>query len=947
MAKVQRNIRLHYGGIFVGNSVIEGMDLYNWVGGTYVDVENACLESHTVDGIMKLFTMNCPLEESMNLRFYYMVGGNRFELDKDMEVQFAWTISSNGGVDLLRNLYCVSDLGLSSPSISVSQSRSLSKVVTHVEEAFNLEKAPPAVTTHEFNLPVLNEMELEFNEQSDTSEFGQSSQQVSFSQLHEMYNSDFEKTESDSEYDPDEDESDNSVESEELHLEDELEQAQCLPELQDFLQRTYDCTEENPCLTKDVSFQDDIDVVVGQEWKTIQDAREHVRLYGIKKKFEIKFKVNNIDKLICICKVEKCPWRCYIRRTNDGHTAICKSIIEDHTCENDGNNKNSLASSDWIANVIEDEIKRHHTSFTGKDIIKLVWHKFHVTINYWKAWFARGKALENLYGNYEESYMRIPDLCREILKSNPGSIVKWEADEVTHSFKYCCVAFKSSLEGWRKACRPLIGLDGCFLKGKYLGACLVAVGMDGNNGLFPLAFFIGRKEDGYNWNKFLEILSPEFKKHPLPLTITSDRAPSLISAIETYLGECSQRSCFRHIFKNMSKYWRGDNIRLKAYICAQSYTEVHFQNNLTKLEEAASGSSQYLMEIGQSLWCRAFFDKVCKSDHLTNNFTESFNKFIKETRDKPICSLVMEVAFLIMRVMFERKRNSDEWDDSGVVPRVQSKLVEYIAKEHDFTTDTSGNGKYSVRKFTGEHWTLDLYNQQCSCGEWQITGIPCVHGVHVIRRHRLNMVQFCNPMLTVKAYKIAYGNNINPIPHQNDWPKNRIKGHDEKNIPDFDKRGVKRCGKCAAFGHNSRTCLGGPTRNQAMAETSGARGTNRGGSVNRGPGGSTAFRPPRAQRSNSIRGGVTSGRGRYGGTTYRGRGTGNTSRGRGGVTTNGGRGRANDARGGRSQEGATASTFRPPIIIPKRIPPPKDTTAAVGTYKKRKIFFPPSVNFLP
>ncbi|KAF5175366.1 hypothetical protein FRX31_035047, partial [Thalictrum thalictroides] len=50
-----------------------------------------------------------------------------------------------------------------------------------------------------------------------------------------------------------------------------------------------------------------------------------------------------------------------------------------------------------------------------------------------------------------------------------------------------------------KGLRPLIGIDGCFLKGKYGGACLTMIALDGNNDMFPLGFYIGLSEDTENW----------------------------------------------------------------------------------------------------------------------------------------------------------------------------------------------------------------------------------------------------------------------------------------------------------------------------------------------------------------------------------------------------------------------------------------------------------------
>jgi hypothetical protein len=203
-----------------------------------------------------------------------------------------------------------------------------------------------------------------------------------------------------------------------------------------------------------------------------------------------------------------------------------------------------------------------------------------------------------------------------------------------------------SLEGWRRACRPIVGLDGCFLRGKYGGCCLVAVAMDANNAMYPLATFICRKEDGDNWDKFLEVLGPEIEKHPLKVTAISDRAPSLINVIEKHLDGCNQRSCFRHIFKNMSKYWRGDLIKLLAWSSAKAYTVADYERCLDDLEVVANGAKEYLGNIGPTLWSKAHFDSVCKSDHLTNNFTESYNNFILTTRDEPICVIVMGCSFL-------------------------------------------------------------------------------------------------------------------------------------------------------------------------------------------------------------------------------------------------------------------------------------------------------------
>ena len=47
------------------------------------------------------------------------------------------------------------------------------------------------------------------------------------------------------------------------------------------------------------------------------------------------------------------------------------------------------------------------------------------------------------------------------------------------------------LTGFRTSIRPVVAVDGTFLKTKYLGTLFIAACKDGNNQIYPLAFGIG------------------------------------------------------------------------------------------------------------------------------------------------------------------------------------------------------------------------------------------------------------------------------------------------------------------------------------------------------------------------------------------------------------------------------------------------------------------------
>lgn len=94
--------------------------------------------------------------------------------------------------------------------------------------------------------------------------------------------------------------------------------------------------------------------------------------------------------------------------------------------------------------------------------------------------------------------------------TNPCSTIKIKAfrcyvDE-SRTFErmyYCLHALK---RGFLDGCRPIIGLDGCFLKGPFGGQLLSALGRDGNDNMLPIAFAVVEVECFAAWVWFLKLL---------------------------------------------------------------------------------------------------------------------------------------------------------------------------------------------------------------------------------------------------------------------------------------------------------------------------------------------------------------------------------------------------------------------------------------------------------
>ena len=68
------------------------------------------------------------------------------------------------------------------------------------------------------------------------------------------------------------------------------------------------------------------------------------------------------------------------------------------------------------------------------------------------------------------------------------------------------MAISTCLAGFRSQMRPVIVVDACFLKGKYLGSLFVATCKNGNNHVYPIAWGVGDSKNDVSWEWFFNKL---------------------------------------------------------------------------------------------------------------------------------------------------------------------------------------------------------------------------------------------------------------------------------------------------------------------------------------------------------------------------------------------------------------------------------------------------------
>nr|GEZ73216.1 transposase, mutator type [Tanacetum cinerariifolium] len=75
-------------------------------------------------------------------------------------------------------------------------------------------------------------------------------------------------------------------------------------------------------------------------------------------------------------------------------------------------------------------------------------------------------------------------------------------------------------QGFRACGREILGLDGCFMPGPWPGQMLTTVGVDANNGIYPVAYAIVEAKSKASWCWFLNLLGEDLGIEPNLTTLS-------------------------------------------------------------------------------------------------------------------------------------------------------------------------------------------------------------------------------------------------------------------------------------------------------------------------------------------------------------------------------------------------------------------------------------------
>ena len=125
----------------------------------------------------------------------------------------------------------------------------------------------------------------------------------------------------------------------------------------------------------------------------------------------------------------------------------------------------------------------------------------------------------------------------------------------------------------------------------------MAVGRDGNNQMYPVAWAVCERENSVSWAWFVSLLASDLgMQDGSGWCLILDQQKGLVDAIKAYLPLAEHRLCARLVYANLRKTYKGLQFRKLFWAIAKSTTQVEFEHNMKLMKELDSGAWAFLVK---------------------------------------------------------------------------------------------------------------------------------------------------------------------------------------------------------------------------------------------------------------------------------------------------------------------------------------------------------------
>ncbi|XP_043693045.1 uncharacterized protein LOC122643493 [Telopea speciosissima] len=248
---------------------------------------------------------------------------------------------------------------------------------------------------------------------------------------------------------------------------------------------------------------------------------------------------------------------------------------------------------------------------------------------------------------------------------------------------------------------------------------------------------------------------------------------------------------------------------------------------MNAVKEIDNDAYLWLMRNKPNLLAWHTFDNRARSDHITNNMSESFNNWITDLRNKPILILVDELISTLMDRFYKMYSRGRTYHDT-LTPKARGKLNKVQEESRIFRVLLADDFQYELTDNIASRCLVNLKDRTCCCKVWESTGMPCKHTAAAILHKRELLETYCDAYYNMQKCMVAYAGFIAPLPALNGLREdvmnyvvqppllkrmpgrphvNRRREQDEAPTTEFRKKSrTIRCNNCKQLGHNKRKC---------------------------------------------------------------------------------------------------------------------------------------------
>ena len=129
--------------------------------------------------------------------------------------------------------------------------------------------------------------------------------------------------------------------------------------------------------------------------------------------------------------------------------------------------------------------------------------------------------------------------------------------------------------------------------------------------------------------------------------------------------------------------------------------------------------------------------------------------------------MLEDIRTILMKRLVTKKEDAQKWVGS-MCPKILALLEKEKEEATKCTVMLATTSLFQVAYY------FDLDKRFCTCGKWDLKGIPCRHAITVIFYKCFDVFAFVDRCYTNDAYLEAYSGFIPPFAGDRYWPKMNI-----------------------------------------------------------------------------------------------------------------------------------------------------------------------------